>query len=251
MKILVQTGAAALLLLPFTGCVAIKVPQSADSSNWTKYETTSIGESEVTGVEPLLERNGDEIHVSVNLLGTFDIVTTTYYNSSDGNDEFIAAGFFPGVMSCSGEYRDCLQNGAAAFFYNLVFAGLPTLHGLLLEPLIPYFPQQTETIVGRSAFLKSTLIGFSRYSKRAENSSRQEVRHNKVNKQRLEDATISAPDLGLESSWRGQPLRIPVDRLSSSGGAVKIKLSLPYDHPLKKAMADFENVKITIQCGNM
>ena len=139
-----------------------------------------------------------------------------------------------------------MLNGAGAFFYNLVFAGLPTVYGLLVEPCIPYYPQQTESIVGQTAFLKSTMIGFSRYSKNATPHEKQEVRHSKVNKVRLEDAIISAPELGLESV-RGQPLQIPTDKLAE-GGDAKVKLSLPEDHPLKRAMSDFEDVEITIQC---
>lgn len=246
MKRLIQVAVVALLLLSLTGCVAVKVTQPSVEEMRQVSETTSIGQSEVSGIEPSVMRYGSVVNINVNLLGTFDLETRTIYASSLGRDEYIAVGFFPGVMSCRGEYRDCLLNGTEVFFYNLVFAGLPTVHGLLVEPCIPYYPRQTDSIVGQTAFLKSTLIGFSRYSKNATSHEKQKVRHSTVNKVCLEDAIISAPDLGLESV-RGQPLQIPIDKLSE-GGDAKVKLSLPEEHPLKRAMSDFEDVEITIQC---
>lgn len=246
MKRLMQIGVVALLLPSFTGCVAVKVTQPSAEEMKQVLETTSVDQSEVSGIEPSVMRDGSVVNINVNLLGTFDLETRTTYASSVDRDEFIAVGFFPGVMSCRGEYGDCLLNGTEAFFYNLVFAGLPTVYGLLIEPCIPYYPRQTDSIVGQTAFLKSTLIGFSRYSKPATRHEMQKVRHSKVNKVRLGDAIISAPDLGLESV-RGQPLRIPIDKLSN-GGDAKVKLSLPAEHPLKRAMADFEDVEISIQC---
>ena len=246
MKRLMKIGVTVLPFLPFIGCVDVKVSQPSEEKMRQVSETTSIGQSEVSGIEPSVMREDGVVNVNVNLLGTFDLETRTIYASSVDRDNFIAVGFFPGVMSCRGEYSDCLRNGAQAFFYNLVFAGLPTVHGLLVEPCIPYYPRQTESIVGQTAFLKSPFIGFSRYSKPATPFEKQKVRHAKVNKLPLEDATISAPELGLES-FRGQPLQIPVDKLSD-GGDVKVKLSLPEEHPLKRAMSDFEDVEITIQC---
>lgn len=246
MKRLMQVGGVALLLPSLIGCVAVKVTQPSDEEMRQVSETTSIGQSEVSGIEPSVMREGNVVNVTVNLLGTFDRETTTTYASWADSDEYIAVGFFPGVMSCNGEYDDCLLNGTEAFFYNLVFAGLPTVHGLLVEPCIPYYPRQVYSIVGPTAFLKSALIGFSRYSKPATSHEKQKVRHDKLSKLRLEDAKISAPELGLESAW-GQPLQIPIDRLSYEGD-VKVKLLLSAEHPLKKAMSDFENVEITIQC---
>ena len=246
MKKLMQVGVVALLLPSFTGCVAVRVSQPSVEEMRQVSETTSIGPAEVSGIEPSVRRDGGVVNVKVNLLGTFDLETTTTYASSVDSDKFVAVGFFPGVMSCRGEYGDCLINGTGAFFYNLVFAGLPTVYGLLVEPCIPYYPRQTDSIVCQTAFLKSTLIGFSRYSKTVTPHGKQEVRHSKVNKVRLEDAIVSAPDLGLESV-RGQPLQIPIDKLSE-GGDVRVKLSLPAEHPLKRAMSDFEDVEITIQC---
>lgn len=246
MKRLMQIGATALLIPSFTGCVAVKVTQPSVEEMRQVSETTSIVQSEVSGIEPSIVRAGSVVNINVNLLGTFDLETRTIYANSADRDEFIAVGFFPGVMSCRGEYRDCLLNGTEAFFYNLVFVGLPTVYGLLVEPCIPYYPRQTDSVVGQTAFLKSALIGFSRYSKATTPNEKQEVRHSKVNKVRLEDAIISAPALDLESV-RGQPLQIPVDKLSD-GGDAKVKLSLPVEHPLKRAMSDFEDVEITIQC---
>ena len=246
MKRLMNIGAAVLPLLPFVGCVAVRVTEPLDEEMRLVSETTSIGQSEVSGIEPSVLRDGSVVNINVNLLGTFDLEKKTIYASSLDRDEYIAVGFFPGVMSCRGEYRDCPLNGIEVFFYNLIYAGLPTVHGLLVEPCIPYYPRQTDSIVGQTAFLKSTLIGFSRYSKDATSHEKQKVKHSKVNKVRLEDAIISAPDLGIESV-QGQPLQIPIDKLSERGDA-KVKLSLPEDHPLKRAMSDFEDVEITIQC---
>ena len=246
MNRITQVGTAVLPVLMFAGCVAVKVTHPSVEEMRQVSETTSIVRAEVSGIEPSVVRAGSVVNIIVNLLGTFDLETRTTYASSADRDEFVAVGFFPGAMSCSGEYRDCLLNGTEAFFYNLVFAGLPTVYGLLVEPCIPYYPRQTDSIVGQTAFLKSTLIGFSRYSKRAAPQRTQKVRASTIRKIRLDDAIISAPALGLES-LRGQSLQIPVGKLSDEGN-VKIRLWLPDEHPLKRAMSGIEDVEITIQC---
>ena len=248
MKRYIQIGVGMLLFSLFAGCIAVKVSQSAVEAMRKTSETTKILQSEVLGIEPSVKQEGSVVNINVNLLGTFDLETRTVYESPAGHEEFIAFGFFPGVMSCRGEYADCMLNGAEVFYYNLVFAGLPTVYGLIVEPCIPYYPQQTDSIIGRTAFWKSTLIGFSRYSKNAAPQEKQQVRQSKVSKIHLADAIISAPDLGLESV-RGRPLQIPIDKFSDEGD-VKVKLSLPDEHPLKRTMSDFEDVEITIQCVN-
>lgn len=235
-----------LALQIFAGCIAVKIPQSADYGMHLQSETKRISRAEVEGVDPLLERDDHFVSVKVDLLGDFEVATTTVYANSRDWDDYMAVGFFPGVMSCEGEYRECFKNAACAFFYNLVFAGLPTVHGLLVEPCIPYYPEQTGSVVGKSAFLKSALIGFSRYSKPALDNTVRKVNRAKLSRIALEDATISAPALGIASGC-GMALQIPINRLPA-GGEVKVKLELPASHPLKSAMAEFEDVEITIQC---
>ena len=246
MKKLMQIGAPAFMSLAFTGCVAINVTQTSAEDMKQVSEKETIVRSEVSGIEPSVVRTDDIVSISVNLIGDFDVEKRTVYVGSSEVDEFMACGFFPGVMSCKGEYHDCFQNAVGAFFYNIVFAGLPTVHGLIIEPFIPYSPSQTDSIVDKSAFLKSTLIGFSRYSKPAKRRESEKVEVLKKGKIPLEDAVISAPSLELES-YRGVPLEVPVDKLSANGD-VNVTLRLPAEHPLKTAMSDFNDVEITIKC---
>ena len=105
MERLMQVGVVALLLPSFVGCVGIKVAQPSVEEMRKVSETTSIGQSEVSGIEPSVTRDGVVVDINVNLLGTFDLETRTIYASLAGRDGFIAVGFFPGVMSCRGEYR--------------------------------------------------------------------------------------------------------------------------------------------------
>lgn len=248
MKWFARIGLAVLPLLPFVGCVAVKVSQPEKDEMVQTSQTRSVCQSEVSGVEPTLESTDDTVNVSLSLLGSFDIETRTVFASSAVWDEFMAVGFFPGVMSCKGEYRDCLPNASGAVLYNIVFVGLPTVYGLLIEPWVPHYPQQTDSIVGQRAFLKSALIGFSRYAKPAEAHERQSASHSETHKIRLDDAVVVASELGLESE-RGKPLRIPVDSLPGSG-EIKVKFRLPAEHPLKSSLSGFEEAEITIQCAN-
>lgn len=245
MKRLGRIGMAVLLTLPFAGCVAVRVSQPTDAEMRIVAQSQSISPSEVTGVEPTLDGTGGTVNVSFSILGTFDVATTSVYAGSANVDRFVAVGFFPGVMSCRGEYRDCMSNAACACLYNIVFVGLPTVYGLLVEPWIPHYPEQTDSIVGQQAFLKSALIGVSRYAKRVEARERQKVSHSVSSKIKLEDAIVLAPELGLESE-RGKPLRIPIDRLPENG-ELQVKLKLPEAHPLKDVMAGFEDAEITVQ----
>ena len=202
--------------------------------------------AELSAIDPSVTRMDNGVSVEVYLLGKFEFETEKRLVSSAERDEFLAVGFFPGVMSCRGEYGDCVLNGITAFYYNLIFAGLPTVYGLLMEPLVPYFPDQTDSIVGQGAFLKSTLIGFSRYSKPAERKVEIQKIPTRKSKLRLEDAVIEAPSLGIESE-HGRPLEIPLHRLPSNG-EVKVSLRLPNGHPLKETMKDFENVPVPVSC---
>ncbi len=245
MKKLMQIGAAALPLLALVGCVASKIEQPNEKMEKVS-ETTRTVRAELSAIEPSVTRTGYSVSVQINLLGEFKLETEKVFASSIERDEYLAVGFFPGVMSCRDEYRNCLVNGTAAFFYNLVFVGLPTAYGLLMEPLVPYFPDQTDTLVGRRAFLKSTLIGFSRYSKPAERKEKVQKTPTTTKKIRLDDAIIEAPSLGIVSE-RGRPLDIPMDRLPSNG-EVDVRLRLPDEHPLKEAMKDFENILIAVSC---
>ncbi len=249
MKRLLQMGTAALTILSVAGCVAVKATQSTAENMERLSETTRIVRSEVSGIGPTVTRNGNVVTIELNLLGDFDLEKRTVYVSSADRDEYIAVGFFPGVMSCEGEYGDCLLNGTEAFYYDLVFAGLPTVYGLLVEPFVPYYPDQTDSIVGQKAFLKSALIGFSRYSKPAISRTTQKIGRTAAKKLPLEDAVISAPDLGIESEL-GQPLQIPIEKIAGKGD-VRVKLRLPEGHPLKSAMSDFEDIEITVQWVRM
>lgn len=249
MKGIVQRSAVVVSLLACAGCLAVKMPQTPSEMEKTVIsETKRIGRAEVLGVEPLIRRTDDRVDVSIGLSGAFQIEKQTQYRIVGNDDEFVAVGIFPGVMSCSGEYGDCIPNALGASFYNLVFAGLPTVYGLLIEPFVPHYPRQTDSIVGKKGFLKSALIGFTRYSKTAEAQEKQEKTSDFAKKIPLEDAVIRAPELGLESV-RGEPLHIPVSRLPGDG-EVKVKLRLPADHPLKNALSGFEDVAITVQCPN-
>ena len=233
MKRLIQIGAAALSFLTLTGCIANKVTESSEGQMRLVSVATNVVGAKVSKAKPSVSRDGGVVAVEISLIGKFTLEEKRCSVSTLEREDYLAVGFFPGVMSCRGEYRECLQNGAGAFLYNLAFGCLPTVYGLLVEPFVPYYPEQTDSIVGRKAFLKSALIGFSRYSKPAE-------------RKELENAVIEAPELGIASE-RGLPLCIPEDSLPSSG-RVGVKLRLPDDHPLKDVMAVYKDVVIPVSC---
>ena len=163
MKRLIQVGAVALSFLSFTGCIATKVTEPSEGKMRQVSVTTNVVGAKVSKVKPSISREGGVVAVEISLLGKFTLEEKKFFVSTLERDDYLAAGFFPGVMSCRGEYRECLQNGASAFLCNLAFGCLPTVYGLLVEPFVPHYPEQTDSIIGRKAFLKSALIGFSRY----------------------------------------------------------------------------------------
>ena len=246
MKLHMKLMVLVALLQCLGGCVVIKVSQSDLSKSGETYETKRVYQAEVVGVEPILTWTRNHVSIGMKLQGSFDIETTTVDVGGQGRDEFLAAGAFPGVMSCKGEYRDSVKNAAGAFFYNLIFAGLPTVYGLLVEPCIPHYPEQTDSIVGETAFVKSALIGFSRYSKPVCNDKRS-VANAKHSEMILDNASIAAPDLGIRSEY-GHDLEVPIANLPKDG-EIKVELSLPVGHPLKVAMAGLEGVGISVLCN--
>ena len=239
-------AAAIMSMCLFGGCLAVDVGKVGNGGVRIKTEEkVTIPQARISGVAPSVNvaENGDAL-VSLNLLGDFEkVVTTTYSDSSDR--AFFVVGFFPGVMSCEGEYADCLGNGAGAVFYNLVFAGLPTVYGLVIEPFVPYYPRQTPSIFSQKAFLQSPLIGFARYSKH-QNKDDVVVTRQKHRRLPIEDVVLSIPSLGV-SSYGGGPVRLPRAKIPADGN-VDVKMKLPHDHPLKSAMSDFENLSIRVHC---
>ena len=227
------------------GCAVVDVGEASLPYNRIKdRESSSTSCVSIAGIEPVVETddNGDFL-VSLNLFGSFKKVTTTTYSKAS-DKKHLAIGFFPGVMSCEGEYGDCVKNGLGVFFYNLVFAGLPTVYGLFAPPLIPYYPDQTRTIVSRRAFVQSTLIGFAAYSKR-ENGVEIETGNETIGKVPLEDVTLSAPTLGISSS-QGRPLWIPRARVPVDGKIEVRILLLPDSHPFSSAMSEFKDKPIKV-----
>lgn len=242
-RLMMQFCIVTLILLIFSGCVAIRTKRySGIMDESIKTTIVRSDDTDVYGIAPLVLYDGSVAKITLNLIGRFDLKTTTIYSNSSEGDGYIAFGLFPGVMSCKGEYGKSLQNGATALFYNLIFAGLPTVYGLIIEPFIPYYPKQTDSIVGKTAFLKSPIFGFSRYSKPMKPF--EEAKNSIVTQVRLDDAQISAPDLGY-TSVIGQPLEIPLHEVAIVGD-FKVKFSLKSDHPLKEILADFENVEIKV-----
>ena len=73
MKRAMQVGAAALLLLSFTGCVALQVPQRSNGERRLRSETQTIIQAAISGVVPSIVKGDGVVNINVNLSGTFDI----------------------------------------------------------------------------------------------------------------------------------------------------------------------------------
>ena len=245
----INRGVLLLFMLLISGCVAVRTSSSIKSDVRLENERTRFVQADVTGVEPLVTRIGKILEIKIQLLGNFDIEKTKIYSTPDSEETYISCGFFPGVMSCKGEYAypDCVLNTAGAFFYNLVYGGLPTAYGLLMEPFIPYYTPQTDSIVQKFAFLKSPIIGFSRYSKFRGGRVENKVTHKELKKILLEDVEIVASDVDIKSE-RGSSLRVSPDVLPEDG-FIRIKFILPEDHPLKSELSIDENIEITVYCA--
>jgi len=245
-KRLVCAAAGAIAAIAMTGCLSMETGVSpADEREYGS--STKVIEAVVTGVEPHVEWHDGDCVVRISLTGTLRCEATKSKVRYNVERRYLSAGFFPGTMACRGEYSDCVVNGLAAFYYNIVFVGLPTVYGLIVEPFIPYYPAQAESVVGKNAFLNSPMIGFARYCKSGTEYSKVTVPLPKKNRWELEDAVLSAPKFNLKSE-RGEPLRIN-GALLKGAKTFDVAIALPEGHPLKNAMGIYEGVKITVPCG--
>ena len=223
------------------GCVAVQT-DSGRSVNGTPRETSvkwlrvSARDGEIVPVATRLE-NGD-VEMRIRLSGAFEkeVHTATDITSRDGH--WWAIGFFPGVMGCQGEQSRAVGNALGACWYNVVYAGLPTVYGLLVEPFTYVTRDQKDSVFGKSAFALSPILGFCKYKKW---ESREETDSRRLNETSvfLEDAVLSCPELEVKSR-RGEPLRLTRRQIEGMP-FVSVVFSLPEDHPFKQEWGFAEN----------
>ena len=252
--VFVQIAAMAASLL--CGCVAVSVSEEPVGSRTLISSEGKLVSAEIEGLEYVLHQdrlskdyfNGASGNVSISFRvhGTFKHVTVDKCRLVK-KVEYVSMGFFPGAMSCSDEYSGCVVNSTGAFYYNLVFAGLPTVYGLLVEPFVPYYPEQTPSMMSRRAFVQSAMMGVSKYSKNETRTETADPRVSHQNSMDIEGAVLKAPALGLVSQ-KGRPLVVPRSMIPANG-IVEVVIELDESHPLKSAMAGLEGQLISVSCS--
>ena len=201
-----------------------------------KWLRVSAHDGEIMPVATHLE-NGD-VEIQIRLSGTFERAVSTITDVTYPDGHWWAIGFFPGVMGCRGELSDVMGNAFGACWYNVVYAGLPTVYGLLIEPFTFVSRDQQDSVFGKSAFALSPLLGFCKY-KKWERSEEADTRYLNETSLILEDAVLSCPELNMTSK-RGEPLRLTRGQIEGMP-FVSVVFSLPENHPLKQEWGFAEN----------
>lgn len=227
------------------GCVSVKLSDGESSKVRTQSSSSKLVSQHVSAIEPVItERKDGTNAVEFYLVGQFDYETTASVEDERVRQCHVALGCFPGVRACRGEMRDCLPNAAAAFWYNLIFAGLPTVHGLLLEPFNPFVFEQSDTLADRHAFVRAPLFGVAKYYK-ANTITKTVVTRSTKQRIRLDNAILKAPELGL-SSTENATLAVPAERFKDNA-AVRISFFVPKGHPLENELSDFSGISLTVR----
>ena len=196
----------------------------------------------VRGISVDVVRDGASVLISLTAQGDFSWEDKEKYVMDAVTDTYLSVGFFPGVMGCRGEIAKALPNGVGAFWYNLVFCGVPTVYGLVVAPFIPVAREQKESVFGRDAFALSSLMGFYYYSKDTPGTERIQTKTGGSNIYKLPDAELRLASGRYASSYGGV-LRCSVTDFDSNG-LCALTFTVREDHPLKDELRPFENKRI-------
>ena len=242
---LIPLSVLALSTLFLTGCFSVKVSSGKLLSEYTRSETVIWTKFTIEGLDPQVLRLDDgSCRISFDLIGDFVQQVRKEHYQNRGDETWLSMGAFPGALACYGEYDDAVKSGLQACWYNFVFAGLPTLHGLLIEPFNPIVLRQSNSIVGTEAFVRSPLIGFCKYLKSAPNDSRVElgspVAHKRYSLSGAELSTVGSP-----VSASGDPLFLPASSLDGVR-TVDVRISIPADHPMRSQLAELDRQVVTV-----
>ena len=225
-----------------SGCVSVNVSDHQPVQEERGEGSRELLKKTVRGIAVDVVREGDNVLVSLTAQGDFSWEDKEKYVTAAVIDTYLSVGFFPGVMGCKGEIAKALPNGAGAFWYNIVFCGVPTVYGLVVAPFIPVAQEQKESVFGRDAFVLSSLMGFYYYSKNTPGTEHVQTKVGGSNVYKLPEAELRLASGRYANSFGGVLRCSKTD--FDSNGLCALTFTVPPGHPLKDELRPFENKRI-------
>lgn len=230
--------AAVTFCMAHAGCVSFSIGDS-NATTQTVSVTRSVARdaaNEIEEVEPVVRRVQDAVTVRFNLHGAFVEEECSETTVRHKGVQMLAAGFFPGSACYEGPG---VQVGAAvrSVWYNILFLGLPTVSGLLVEPFVPAGPDDG------SAFSQSAIIGFHRWGGKPYVENKTE--RSRVNRDVMAFVDYSCRVAGASATVAADGLCV-VRGVPADAGTIEVTLSVSPRHPLRDQLAPFMDVPITI-----
>ena len=226
-----------------SGCASINISNRSSSGETFRGGEPRVWRKKIVrGIEPRVLQENDDVWISLVAQGDFSWEEREKWGTDTISDDYLAIGFFPGVMGCEGEISNALPNGVGAFWYNLVFCGMPTVYGLVVAPFIPIAQEQKDSVFGHGAFALSALMGFYYYRTDTPGKERTVSKDGGSSVYEISEAEIRLV------SGSGQSGSVGMLRCSEadfdSNGSCMVTFTVPEDHPLKNELRSYEGKRI-------
>ncbi len=158
-----RIAATAVSLLALPGCFSVEL--SGTKNRLSFDERTELISAEVESFKPVARRTGSSsVEIVLEAIGSFSVETTRNETSRVSDRTMISCGLFPGVVNAPGSRLGAVFE---TLWLNVCFFGLPTVNGLVIEPLNPVASDESNFFGGRGLFARSALIGFHKYTSKA------------------------------------------------------------------------------------
>lgn len=193
------------------------------------------------GLDPSAPNEVDEIRPEVRsasfgglelrfkLIGSFTMekkeITEVFHPSA----QRLAFGFFPG-SACDETTGKSVGTAMKSVWFNVVFAGMPTVSGLLVEPFIHAEPG------AGSAFSRSAIFGFHRWGASPYKDESHDTTRSTESEMYLDQYECKFDG----DSYYAANCICKLDPPSRKA-PITISLSVDDNHPLKRQLAPFEN----------
>lgn len=239
--IALRVMAALSASLVSAGCMSFSLGESRQPIKRPGIPTVSIDASaanEIDEISPVVNRTGPRsAEIKFIVRGSITEVEERVTMIDHSEEQRLAVGFFPGA-ACEKTTDDAMVWGAETIWYNIIFVGLPTVSGLLIEPFIP---------AGRgngSAFSRSAIIGFHRWGSEPHTETSHERRSYGKDSTQLKGYLCTAEGASTLVDRQGL---CTVRDFPATAKSLKVTLSIPNAHPLKRQLEPFERGPISIQ----
>ena len=231
---------AAALAAVVTGCVSIPVSLGRPSSQKLPGTVTTLCRAEIDSIAPVVKRAGaGGFGISFEAIGSFERETVGIVEIRTSPSEHVAMGLFPGLAEDNA--HDAVGNALTAFWYNICFAGTPTVYGLLLEPVFGGYssPEDaTATMGGKAGFPRAPLIGFYKFQRKGSSRTERVSSRDRLNQLPLETLSIQPVDPATRVLYTS-PGNLTIAAPPDGKRECAVRLSISPADPLAKPLAPF------------